>query len=38
MRGEADERAAACFTLAKKTVERVAMESAAPAPQITVEE
>jgi ATP-binding protein involved in chromosome partitioning len=38
MRGESDERAAAFFQLAKRTVERVALESAAPAPQITIED
>jgi ATP-binding protein involved in chromosome partitioning len=38
MRGESDERAAAFFDLAKRTVDRVALESATPAPQITIEE
>jgi len=38
MRGESDERAAAFFALAKRTVDRVAVESAAPAPQITIED
>lgn len=38
MRGESDERAAAFFELARRTVDRVAVESAAPAPKITVED
>jgi ATP-binding protein involved in chromosome partitioning len=38
MRGESDERAAGFFELAKRTVERVASESAAPTPQITIED
>jgi ATP-binding protein involved in chromosome partitioning len=38
MRGEKDERAAAFFDVARRTVERVAAESAAPAPKITVED
>jgi ATP-binding protein involved in chromosome partitioning len=38
MRGESDERAAAFFELARRTAERVAVESAAPAPKITVED
>jgi ATP-binding protein involved in chromosome partitioning len=36
--GESDERAAAFFELAKRTIDRVAEESAAPAPKITIEE
>jgi ATP-binding protein involved in chromosome partitioning len=36
--GESDERAAAFFDLAKRTMDRVAVESAAPAPKITVED
>jgi len=38
MRGESDERAAAFFELAKRTIDRVALASAAPAPQITIED
>jgi ATP-binding protein involved in chromosome partitioning len=37
-RGAADERAAAFFELAKRMMERVALENAAPAPTMTVEE
>ena len=38
MRGESDERAAAFFQLARRTMERVAVESVAPTPTITVED
>jgi ATP-binding protein involved in chromosome partitioning len=38
MRGEGDERAAAFFDLAKRTMDRVAVESAATGPKITVED
>jgi ATP-binding protein involved in chromosome partitioning len=38
MRGESDERATAFFELARRTIERVTEESAAPAPKITVED
>jgi ATP-binding protein involved in chromosome partitioning len=38
MRGESDERAAAFFELAKRAIDRVLVESAAPAPKITVED
>jgi ATP-binding protein involved in chromosome partitioning len=37
-RGESDERAAAFFELARRTMDRVATESASPAPSITVED
>src|ERR1700722_588996 len=36
--GESDPRAAAFFELAKRTMDRLAVESAAPAPKITVED
>jgi ATP-binding protein involved in chromosome partitioning len=38
IQGEGDERAAAFFELARRTAERVAVESAAPAPKITIED
>jgi ATP-binding protein involved in chromosome partitioning len=38
MLGESDKRAAAFFQLARKTVERVDAENAAPAPNITIED
>ena len=38
MQGESDERAAAFFELARRTVERVALESGVQGPQITVED
>ena len=38
MRGESDERAAAFFELARRTIERVAAESGAKGPEITIEE
>jgi ATP-binding protein involved in chromosome partitioning len=37
-RGEGDERAASFFELAKRVMDRVAVESAAPTPSITVED
>jgi ATP-binding protein involved in chromosome partitioning len=37
-RGESDERAAVFFDLARRTIDRVIVESAAPAPSITVED
>jgi ATP-binding protein involved in chromosome partitioning len=36
--GESDERAAAFFNLARRTIDRVALESAAPSPKITIED
>ena len=38
MQGESDERAAAFFELARRTVERVALESGVQGPQIIIED
>ena len=38
LQGESDERAAAFFELARRTVERVALESGVQGPQITIED